>query len=489
MVLGMERISLVNWARATRGISPHGRRYLLVVGYCLIHSIMLGDTLAGESWSISTFSSDITIPLGHRCMGVLKTKANRVDDPLQAHGILIKGSEPAIVLVALDWCEVRNDSYQQWRRTLAQAAETSIERVMVCSLHQHDAPVIDAGAQVYLDSQGLQKELYDPDFHQSCLDKLVQAMKRSLKDERPLTHIGYADALVEKIASNRRVQYTDGRVAFNRYSRMNSGSIEAKADEGEIDPYLKTLVFFDHQMPVAAVSCYATHPMSHYGDGAVSGDFVAIARRRLQQETPGVKQIYLTGCSGDVTAGKYNDGAPAMRAVLADRLYVAMKSGFEKARESDSRRPLNTSNCKFSCEKLTLPFHDGESFTREAMLKELANVNQSVENRITAAMGLSSLDRVERGEPIDLPCFDFGGVKMILFPGESFIRYQLMAQSFAKPNPLIAIGFGECWTGYIPTEDAFREGFDHGWRWVAEGCEPLIEAKLKSLLNVVDPKP
>ena len=123
------------------------------------------------------------------------------------------------------------------------------------------------------------------------------------------------------------------------------------------------------------------------------------------------------------------------------------------------------------------------------MLKELADVNQSVENRITAAMGLSSLDRVERGEPIDLPCFDFGGVKMILFPGESFIRYQLMAQSFAKPNPVIAIGFGECWTGYIPTEDAFREGFDHGWRWVAEGCEPLIEAKLKSLLNVVDPKP
>jgi len=58
----------------------------------------------------------------------------------------------------------------------------------------------------------------------------------------------------------------------------------------------------------------------------------------------------------------------------------------------------------------------------------------------------------------------------------------------AKPNPLIAIGFGECWTGYIPTEDAFQEGFDHGWRWVAEGCEPLIEAKLKSLLNVVDPK-
>ena len=130
------------------------------------------------------FNFFIPIPLGHRCMGVLKTKANRVDDPIQAHGLLIKGPEPAIVLVALDWCEVRNDSYQQWRKTLAHAAETSIERVMVCSLHQHDAPVIDGGAQVYLDSQGLQKELYDPDFHQSCLDVLVQALKRSLKDAR-----------------------------------------------------------------------------------------------------------------------------------------------------------------------------------------------------------------------------------------------------------------------------------------------------------------
>ena len=104
MVLAMERNSLANRARSNRGISPQARRHSLIVGFCLIHSVMLGHTLAGESWSISTFSSDITIPLGHRCMGVLKTKANRVDDPLQAHGLLIKGPEPAIVLVALDWC-------------------------------------------------------------------------------------------------------------------------------------------------------------------------------------------------------------------------------------------------------------------------------------------------------------------------------------------------------------------------------------------------
>ena len=59
--------------------------------------------------------------------------------------------------------------------------------------------------------------------------------------------------------------------------------------------------------------------MSYYGKGGVSADFIGLARRRRQEDLPGVFQIYVSGCSGNITAGKYNDGAPENRAVLADR--------------------------------------------------------------------------------------------------------------------------------------------------------------------------
>ena len=39
-----------------------------------------------------------------------------------------------------------------------------------------------------------------------------------------------------------------------------------------------------------------------------------------------VFQVYFTGCAGDVTMGKYNDGTPAARAELAERLLAAMRA-------------------------------------------------------------------------------------------------------------------------------------------------------------------
>ena len=117
---------------------------------------------------IARFSADVTIPLGHRCMGLLPTKSKEIIDPLQAHGFVLLGEgdfEP-VVLAAVDWCEIRNEAYDRWRNVLAKTIGTSRERVLVSSLHQHDAPVSDIGAQNLLDRAGLKGELFDFAFHE-----------------------------------------------------------------------------------------------------------------------------------------------------------------------------------------------------------------------------------------------------------------------------------------------------------------------------------
>src|SRR5207248_2521002 len=192
---------------------------------------------------------------------------------------------------------------------LAKAVGTDPVRVMLCSLHQHDAPVADLEAQELLEKHKAKGSVCDRAFVERVAERVADAAKESLKAARTVTHVGTGQARVEKVASNRRYTDETGTVHYNRMSATRDPKIRA-AEEGTIDPFLKTVSLWDGDAPLLGLSAYATHPMSYYGKGGVSADFVGMARRRRQADTPGVFQMYASGCSGNVTAGKYNDGSP-----------------------------------------------------------------------------------------------------------------------------------------------------------------------------------
>ena len=449
----------------------------VVAAAVLIATCQAAPAAESPAYQIAHFTADVTIPLGHRCMGILPTKAKTIDDPLEAHGFVLLGAPRSLVLVAIDWCEIRNGAYDQWRDALAKAASTDRERVLVCSLHQHDAPVVDSGAQALLDKVGLAGELYDVAFHEDCVRRVAEALRESLKEPQPVTHLGLGQARVEGVASSRRVVRPDGRVDYSRYSTSGGDPFHSTAPDGEIDPYLKTLSFWNGDTPVLALHSYATHPMSYYGRGGVSADFVGLARRQRRADDPAVHQIYVSGCSGDVTAGKYNDGTPAMRPLLADRLHRGMKQAWQATRRVRLRK-VEFRNAPFD-----LPFHEGSEFTREALTSTLNDPAARTTDRILAAMGLSSLDRIARGQKIDLPCIDFGDAQLVLLPGEAFVGYQFMAQRMRPDSLVFCIGYGECWPGYVPTKAAFDENFNHDWRWAGPGSEQRIRKALQQVLS------
>lgn len=65
---------------------------------------------------------------------------------------------------------------------------------------------------------------------------------------------------------------------------------------------LKTISFWNGEKKLAALHYYATHPMSYYGDGMVTSDFVGTARERRTKDD-GVPHVYFTGCGGNIAAG------------------------------------------------------------------------------------------------------------------------------------------------------------------------------------------
>src|SRR5262249_20875891 len=261
---------------------------------------------------LATFSCDVTPPIGHPLCGGWIEPVRGVDDPLKALGVILLGMGQPVVLCAVDWCALRNEAYEAWRQALAKATHTVAGRVAVQCVHQHNAPFADVEAQRLLQAIPGSAPSLDLKFFGRVVEQVAAAAQDALKRTTPFTHIGVGQGRVTEVASNRRILGPDGRVRFTRTSATRDAKVRAEP-EGLIDPWLKTLSFWNGEQPLVAMHYYATHPMSYYGDGRVSSDFCGLARERRQKDDAKVFQVYFTGCAGNITAGKYNDGDPKNR--------------------------------------------------------------------------------------------------------------------------------------------------------------------------------
>jgi hypothetical protein len=424
---------------------------------------------------LATFACDVTPPDGHPLCGGWIEPVRAVDDPLRALGVVLLGMGRPVVLCAVDWCGLRNEANAAWRRALSAATHTVPENVAVQCVHPHNAPFADVEAERLLESVPGAPRSLDLKFFDSAVRRAADAARQALARTVRFTHIGTGRARVEQVASNRRILGPDGKVKFVRYSATRDPQIRDQP-EGLIDPFLRTLSFWDGDRPLAALHYYATHPMSYYGDGRVSSDFCGLARGRRQQEDPGVFQVYFTGCAGNVTAGKYNDGAPANRAFLRDRVYRAMKAAWA----ATQRYPVT--GWEWRLEPVKLPPRREASFGAVASRRVLENPRESKVRRINAAFQLAWLALADR--PIDLSCLDLGKALVLHLPGEPFIEYQLQAEQSRREALVCVAGYGDGGPGYVPTARAYLEGgYEPTVALAGPDSEPILRRAVAKLLR------
>lgn len=445
-------------------------------------SIPLLHAAQAESpkYQLGTFAVDITVPLGHPLCGGWIKPAEAIEDPLQGLGIILQGADKPIVLMSLDWCELNNEANRQWREAIATAVGTDSEHVAVQCIHPHNAPLADVSTEKILQDRFHQQQGLDLKFFDELIKKVAASAKEGLKNLQPVTHIGLGKAEVHQVASNRRIIGEDGKIKIWRGSATKD--VAAKAEpEGLIDPYLRTISFWNGDEPLAALSYYATHPMSYYGDGRVTPDFAGLARNQRQQETPGLFQMYFNGCGGNVAPGKYNDGSKEARTELTGKMHDALK----RAWESTEKHPLTT--CVWKDVPTFLDPRRDPLFLEETN-RELLEKAELKEGKLDggtghAAMRLAWLTRKER--PIDLTCLDLGVAQIVHLPGEPFVEYQLFAQSL-KPDGFVCVaGYGDGGPGYIPVAKSYGEG---GYEaeavaYTGPGSEEILKQGISELLK------
>lgn len=443
----------------------------------LRRSFLLGASgipMFGAGLRLATFEADITPPVGSP---IFTGTARSIVDRLEARGVVLHTDSKPIVIAALDWCEVRNKSYDLWRSELGAAAGTTPDRVLVSCVHQHDAPYTDMEAQELLTAAGSPHQLCDPAFERESIAKVAQAIRKATP--RSVTHIGTGSALVREVASNRRWVQPDGKISFSRTSATRDPAVRNQP-EGLIDPRLRSISFWDESKPVAALYAYSTHPMSYYGQGDVSADFPGIARRKLQAAHSEAFHIYCSGASGDTMAGRYNDGNPANRQVLAGRLYEAMAAAWK----GTERVSLNRAG--FRNVSVTFEPRKDKAYSMEALKRVLASDAASRRDRQEAALGISWLRRLIRRQPIDIPAVHFESAAIVLVPAEAFVQYQIWAQQADPGKTVMTLGYGECAPGYIPTRAVIDEGYDDHYSWVDFGtCEDTLRRGIAAALSPV----
>ena len=107
---------------------------------------------------------------------------------------------------------------------------------------------------------------FDDEFQYKAIQNVADAVAAASANPVEVTHIGFGQAKVEKVASNRRILGPDGKVAMIRWSSRNDSATMA-APEGLVDPWLKCVSLWNNEKPITVITYYATHPQSYYGQG------------------------------------------------------------------------------------------------------------------------------------------------------------------------------------------------------------------------------
>jgi len=420
----------------------------LVLGAVVFGSLIAPASGAADPLRIGSFVVDASPPLGSP---LAYDRCDAVGMPLTARGIVLLGGRQPIVLCAVDWIGMSNGGYHRWRDAIAKAVGTSPERVAIHALHQHDAPRCDFDAERLLAEQGVGGAMFDVAFARQTIKNVAEAAKQAVGSASAVTHLGLGQAKVEKVASNRRILGADGKVKFVRYTTCTDPEMRAEP-EGTIDPYVKSISFWNEEKPLVVLTYYATHPQSYYRTGVAHADFPGIARFLRQTTLNGLTHVHFNGAGGNIGAGKYNDGAHENRQTLAVRLADGMAAAYL----ATEKHLLTADDIGWRTVSVVLP--PSPHLSEETLLATLTDNKVATDQRTYAAKDLVWLRRCAARETIDLTCLKLGPARILNMPGELAVEYQLAAQKM-RPDFFVAMAaYGEYAPGYICLKEHYSQG-------------------------------
>ena len=209
-------------------------------------------------------------------------------DPLQANMAILKNDAATVVLVSLDLLMLDTEDVDEMRRSVAAAAGTAYENVLVAATHNHCGPAAT--------------DLYDApknyEFVAQVKELLVACARETYARLEPAV-LGSGFAYENDLTWNRRYILRDG----SAWAHPQLDKMEVLYAEGPIDPQVGVLCVRDlGGNAMGYVVNFACHPLFFGGQRIATANFPGVLRRELKKlENPGCVTVFLQGAAGDIS--------------------------------------------------------------------------------------------------------------------------------------------------------------------------------------------
>lgn len=430
--------------------------------------------------------ADITPSIGMRTELFQDLKVDRIVTPLLLKVCILKSGEKAAAVVSADVMDFFSDSVKDIRGIISSIAGIPEGNIFLNSSHTHSAPYIYPSAQRYLDDYGI--GFLDLNYYKYLLKGVENATHTALEGLEEVI-IRHSRGFVEGVACNRRPVLADGTIGI-RYGRGVEPELVALPD-GVIDPYAECLWFESKCGALKfAIVNYACHGTSYGELSEICWDYMGYARS-LIEEKAGAEVMFLQGCAGNMSPGKYTVHEPLEDAML---LGSRLAQGVLESR--GMAKVIKDEDVTFVNSKLVL--QGRTTLNKNELKKRLDNEISKVKSDLAGgqsgpqgAMVISYLERYLMFEnypdlniPNEIGFFKIGDLNMFFFPGECFIQYALKIKELRMGKPTMVMSYTDCTLQYVPNSGAYEEigGYetDPDWCYSEKGNgEKLVEAALK----------
>lgn len=382
-----------------------------------------------EQLRVSTATVDIT-PLKPFPLAGYERRPDRferVHDPLELNGILLRQGHRAVVLVTADLLYVTEDLEATARQVLR--AEPGLEGAtfLLGASHTHFAPAVDPSKPAMGRSVA--------EYEAFVKERIVVLMEKLASQPGVPMDVHYASGQASHAVNRRRRGWSVGRRGIKRTTAALPNP------HGPKDETVRLITLRSSEgEPLAAIWNYACHPTGFPERNAVSSEYPGVVRGALRRVVgrQSFPVLFFQGFAGNIRPPAYDH---SKRPVMLVRRMLNGKA-------FGSFTPEQYELWSTSLADRVVPLLGG---------------NKLPTSELTHISGTLPLDVILAGAPKDrrlrVDTLILGaGLRLVGFSAEMMAEYLPRLRSIFPSEQLMPIGYTGSTFGYLPTEAMLSEG-------------------------------
>lgn len=457
----------------------------------ILSLVLLAMTTKADSLRVGASMVDITPPVG---APQYQGPATGVDTPLYAKALVFEQHGEQGALLICDFSRVDRRMSRIARSRAAAATGIPFQNISVLSTHTHSGLRYDMQEYVERESKGT---LTDED-RQSHVGRLIEGMvdvlvdaHRQRQDVKAVVGIGHG----QNLTRNRRRLLTSGQV---RWHGVRDDSPTVVRPAGPVDPDVHFVMFKpleDEAPPFAALTVFACHPTTQFGNTRFHADFPHYIHETLRQTYgSNLISIFGNGTCGDLEAASNIPG----NGTLTERLGSAIAAAVVRAAPD---AVATSPDFKVVSRTIMLPLQGYTDDEYRWAMDEAAPplYPESAFMTMRRRMKIKRLVRMrEEGEasppvvsgdpwylPVEIQVFRLDRqTAIVTTPGHSFAELGLDLKQRSPFANTILIEFAHTNIGYTPPRRVFAEG---GYQPLNSRLQPgYVETLFDEILRIMN---